>query len=343
MRVQNGSRWLKLAVSVGLALALFAFFLKGVDFKHVLEVLGKVKLGWVALSVVLSLASYAFRGLRWGVILEPLGPRPPVIDLLGCTAAGFATSAVLPARAGELVRPLLLSARTRLPGAGTVASVLTERLADLATILVLFAAGVLASRSEMTPGSVKPLQDAAALAALGLVVAVLAVIVLLRRRERAVELCVRLVPHRLRDRVRAFLHHLLDGVEIVRKPVALLRLAGWSLTVWIPAGLQVVALAKAFDIRLDFMPSFVFMAVSVIGLAVPTPAGVGGFDKSIQVALTWVFGVELERATAFAVLHHLVCFLPITVLGLTYIGSVGLSLRRVRELEAPTPDAGGGH
>src|SRR5258708_33474033 len=51
---------------------------------------------------------------------------------------GFAASAVLPARAGEVVRPIVLARRTQVTLSSSFASVVFERVIDLATVLVLF-------------------------------------------------------------------------------------------------------------------------------------------------------------------------------------------------------------
>lgn len=338
MRAPNSPRWWHVAASIALAAALFAYFLSRVPLSEVAATLGAVKVGWLLASVAASLASYAVRGLRWGVILEPLGSVGNV-DLLGCTAAGFATSSILPARAGEVIRPLLLSARTGLPAAGTVASILTERLADLATVLLLFGIGVPFARHELLAGAVAPLREAAALATIGFVGFALAVVLLLRRRESAVRWSVRLVPDRFKTRAESFLRHLLDGLEAVRSPRRLLRLALWSVGVWGLATLQVVFLARAFGHPLSVAASAVFMVVSGLGLAVPTPAGVGGFHAAIQFTLIHLFGVDAATATGFALLHHAVCFLPITVIGLTFVAVVGFSLGRLRALETPAETA----
>ncbi len=322
-------------------MGLLAYFLSRVPLADVGRTLGRVKLEWVLASTVLSLASYALRALRWGVILEPLG-KARRTELLGCTAAGFAASTILPARAGEVIRPLLLSARTGLAAAGTVASILTERLADLATVLVLFALGVAFSFQRFSPGALRPLHEAALLAGAGLAAAAVLLLVLLRRREAAVAAFTRALPSRFRERGAKFLHHLLDGLEVVRSPRGLVRLGLWSLATWLAAVLQVTALATAFGISLPPLPAAVFMAVSVIGLAVPTPAGVGGFHAAIQFALTRLFGVDVADATAFALLHHAVCFIPVTVAGLGYIAGVGLSLGKVRVMAEPETEAGQG-
>ena len=324
-----------------LAASLFAVFLWTAPLGDVGRNLARVKLGWVLASLAVALATYALRALRWGLILRPVG-RAGTANVLGCTAAGFATSTVLPARAGEIVRPLLLTARTGMPAAATLASILTERLLDGATVLVLFGAGVLFVAGDLNPANLPFLRDTALLTTAGLAAAVALVWFLLRRREATVRRIASWLPERFRARAGSFLHHLLDGLEVLRTPRRLIEIAVWSLGLWIVIGWQLVLLGKAFGLRLSLGQAFVVVAVSVIGLAVPAPAGVGGFHWAIRFGLTQFVGVDVSTSTAFALLHHAICFFPITVLGLGYLAAVGVSLGKVRTMEAqasPEPEA----
>ena len=141
-------------------------------------------------------------------------------------------------------------------------------------------------------------------------------------------------------RVESFLHHLLDGLEVLRSPLRLAEIGIWSLGLWVVIGWQLVLLAKAFNLSMNLGQSFVVVAVAVIGLAVPAPAGVGGFHWAIRLGLTQFMGIGVPTATAYALLHHAICFFPITVLGLAYLAGVGLSLGRVRSLQGnAAPDA----
>jgi uncharacterized protein (TIRG00374 family) len=336
VRGQDGRHLWKLLVSVTLAILLFAVFLWTAPLGQVGTALLEVKVTWVVASIAVALLTYAVRALRWGLILRPVG-KAGTANLLGCTAAGFATSTVLPARAGEIVRPLLLTARTGLPAAGTLASILTERLLDGAAVLILFASGVLFAQSSLNPGSIHLLRDAAVVTTAGLAVAIALVLFLLSHRTGTVRRLASLVPVRFRTRTESFLHHLLDGLEVLRSPVRLLEITLWSLGLWVIIGLQLVLLARAFNLPMGLGQAFVVAAVSVIGLAVPAPAGVGGFHWAIRVGLTQFMSVNVPTATAFALVHHAICFFPITVIGLTYLGGVGLSLGRVRALQANVP------
>jgi hypothetical protein len=331
----------KTALSVALAVALFGFFLWRAPLREVGRALGSVDLGLLGASVLLALCSYAARGLRWGIILRPVG-SPRTGDLLGCTAAGFAANTVLPARAGELVRPLLLSARSGLPAAATIASILTERLADLATILGLFAVGSLLAAERLAAGALLPLRNAALLTVAGLAAFVLVLVLLLRWRLAAVERLVSFLPERLRARGRHFLDHVLDGLAIIQNPVQLGRLLIWGMVVWLAASAQVELLARAFSIRLGLPGAFIVLTIGGLGLAIPTPGGVGGFHAATQFALVRLFGVDVATATAYALIHHAVCFFPITAVGLSYAGVVGWRIRPAAGAGGAPPVAGPG-
>ena len=54
---------------------------------------------------------------------------------------------------------------------------------------------------------------------------------------------------------------------------------------------------------------------AVLGLAVPTPGGVGGYHAAVQFALTDVFHVPVATATGVALLAHAISFVPISLIG----------------------------
>ena len=325
-------RW-KVAASAALAVGLLGYFLARAPLDDVVAAIARLDAGWLAAAVAVALVSYVLRSYRWGLILSTVGPAPGR-ELFGCTAAGFASSTILPARAGELVRPLLLSARTGLPAAGTLYSIVTERLLDLATVLVLFAAGVWVSRDRIAPQALAGLERAALLAGVAVLALATLVVTLLLLRERVVARVCRLVPARFADRTRRFLDHLLDGLAALASVRRAAILAVWSLLVWLPACWQVELLARAFGLSFGLTPTFVMMAVMVTGLAVPTPGGVGGFHAATQFALAGLFAVDLPTATAFALVHHAICFFPITIVGLAYLAWTGVGIGAASRLDA---------
>ena len=116
-------------VVVGLIGAgLMAFVLRGADLGRVADAVRSARLDLIGLAVLAMVATYLARAVRWCYLLEPLG-RVHLGVALRATVMGFAATAVLPGRVGEILRPYLLARREQLSvsaaigdgGAGAVA------------------------------------------------------------------------------------------------------------------------------------------------------------------------------------------------------------------------------
>jgi uncharacterized membrane protein YbhN (UPF0104 family) len=75
-------------------------------------------------------------------------------------------------------------------------------------------------------------------------------------------------------------------------------------------------------------------AAAVLGLAVPTPGGLGSYQVAVQIALIDVFGVERAAATSVALVAWATSFVLITAIGLALLL---LSSRRVRLRDMRVP------
>ncbi|MEO7274289.1 MAG: lysylphosphatidylglycerol synthase transmembrane domain-containing protein, partial [Vicinamibacterales bacterium] len=62
------------------------------------------------LAVIATFATYALRAFRWQYLLAPLGHTRFSVAFRA-TVIGFAASFLLPARAGEVIRPYVLARR----------------------------------------------------------------------------------------------------------------------------------------------------------------------------------------------------------------------------------------
>ena len=109
-----------------------------------------------------------------------------------------------------------------------------------------------------------------------------------------------------------------------------------SLALWLVIFWQVELCLRAFGVTLPFRAAYLLITLSVIGMAVPTPGGVGGFHAMLQIGLTGFFAVDHNLAAGIAIAYHAICFFPITVIGLVCMPLFGLSLRPVAASE-PAP------
>ena len=127
---------------VALAVALVVWFLGHADLTAVWHELQGGRLDYLAVALLATLMTYVIRAFRWQYLLRPLG-RPHFLVCLKTTVIGFAASTLLPARAGEVLRPYLLARREGFNATATFASIVIERLLDLIAVLVLFGVFVL--------------------------------------------------------------------------------------------------------------------------------------------------------------------------------------------------------
>jgi glycosyltransferase 2 family protein len=273
-----------------LTVGLFAYFLRNADLAGVWTEVRRADAGLVALATALTLATYGLRAWRWQHLLRPIG----VVRFgpaLRATVIGFAASALLPARAGEIIRPYLLARREGLSVSASFATIVLERLLDLVTVLVLFAVFVLTVEPGTLSGDpamlarVKAGGVTAAAAAVGaLVVAFVAA----GHPERLGRLALgieRVLPGRLARTVAALVESFTHGLAVMRQPGRLLVSLLLSVPLWLSIALGIWLTTLAFHIAVPYMGAFLVMTLLVVGVAVPTPGAVGGFHAAYQIGV----------------------------------------------------------
>ena len=99
---------LRTLVVLVLLAGLLALFLHNVDLRRVASNIVRARPEWLGFSLATMFVNLAIRSLRWQYLLEPLG-EASFANAFRATAVGFAASALLPARAGEVIRPYFLA------------------------------------------------------------------------------------------------------------------------------------------------------------------------------------------------------------------------------------------
>ncbi len=326
----------RIVVSVALMAILLAVFFWNVDLDEVKRALERANPGLILAAAAAALVSYWFRAIRWQLILRPVGHVSHLSAVLA-TAVGYAAMTLLPARMGDLIRPLALSRRERIPFSATLASIFTERLFDLWTVILFFLFFVIwppemASLDEQARRNLDILSLSGYLMGAGLIIGTLVLLGLFRYQDRFIAIATNPIG-RIRESwkqpVANFLGHFLDGLRVLQRPRDLLITLVASIVLWYVIYWQMRFALLAFGVDLPLRVNYFLVTLSVIGLAIPTPGGIGGMHKAMQLGLTVFFAVDLNTATAIAIVYHAICFVPITILGLLCLPLFGLKLGQV--------------
>ena len=320
-----------------LTAGLLAFFLRNADLAVVWAEMRAADPGLLAVATLATLSSYLVRAARWQALLRPLG-RVRFWTAFQTTIIGFAASVILPARAGEFLRPYLLARREQLSATAAFATIVLERLLDLTTVLLLLGGFLLLfdpGLSARDPDSFSAVRAGGASAALAALAALVLLAVLAGHPDwltRWAERVERWLPARAAGGIDRVVRRFTEGLATVRQPRQLLAALGLSIPVWLLIAMGIWCATLAFHMTVPFTGSFLIIAFLVVGVSVPTPGAIGGFHAAFQVATTRFYGVPNDRAVGAAIVLHAISFLPVALLGAVFMLHDGLSVARMREL-----------
>jgi uncharacterized protein (TIRG00374 family) len=328
---------IRTAIVLLVAAALVVVFLRNVDLRHVAGEIVHARLRWLLLSFMTAILSLVIRALRWQYLLEPLG-HASFANAFRATAVGFAASSILPARAGEVIRPYFLARHENMTATGAFATIILERVLDVLTVLVLLASSVFVF--DRGVGAANPTAFAAmkwaGVTALGAAMLALAVMFVLAgdpgRIGRSMMRLERAVPSKLAALIGRVAEKFSRGLGAVRRPGRLFVALVWSFPLWLTIAAGLWAVSVAFRIDVPFTGSFLLIALLVIGVAVPTPGAIGGFHEAYRVGATMFFGATDSAAVGAAIIAHLFSVGPALLFGLFFAAQVGLNLSGMRRL-----------
>ena len=235
------------------------------------------------------------RAERWHRILAHAGLDRGRAESYRLTAVGYMGNNTLPARAGDLMRVVLLGG----PRRAVLGTVVAERLLDVCALAVIFAF-VLVARG----GSFGPLPYLAGAGAL----AVGAVVAL---RQFA-------------PRVRAWVTPIMGATHSLASAHGAVLLV-LSIVLWLAEASVYYVVGAAVGIDLSASGALYVMALTNLSSMIPAAPGyVGTFDAAVLLALR-----SLNRpALGYLLVLRFVLFVPITVVGFAIFVSRGARKRR---------------
>lgn len=337
---RNWGILLSILVLLGIAVVLLRWRRSGFDWQAFSATFRDLYWRWVAAAACLALLTYYGRALRWEVMLRPVSPHPNRWGLFTATAIGF-TAVVIFGRAGELVRPYLISLKERVPFSSQLAAWLIERIYDLLMVLLVFGFALSQiHRSDMVVGPriAWVLRVGGWSAALTSAIC-LTILFLFREfsqpvRGRLLE-ALAFLPPRLLERARRLLDAFLQGMEATRSGSSTLWLVLYTLLEWILIAGCYVCLFNAFQATRDLglTDVLIFMGFVAFGSVVQIPGVGGGMQLVSVVVLTEVFGLRLEVAGSIAILVWGITFVVIVPVGILLALHEGITWSRLKSLE----------
>ncbi len=323
-------------------------FIAGIMVSIVCSWLFVRKIEWSGLSVAFSEAKYIyifptviiifiahyFRAVRWEVLLSPI-KKVPVLNLFSACMIGFMANNVLPARIGEVIRPVMIARKEKIKVSTSLATIAIERVFDIlgiiiiASLLFCFISSNNEANSQVVIHQLK--KWSAIMASLGIcAITILFLLSLYPKRAGAVfEKLLFVFPHHLRDKLVNMLHSFISGLQVFDHKTKLLWVGVLSIVIWLLNAASIYVLSYSFDMGLSFAGSCFVTVCIALAVALPqAPGFIGVFHIATQKSLD-VFGIGLSSAQSFAILLWAINFVPITVTGLLFLWREGISFGEI--------------
>jgi hypothetical protein len=244
------------------------------------------------------------RAERWHQILESTGVHAARVDCYALTTVGYMGNNVLPARAGEALRVVLLSQRSDGSKRTLLGSVVAERILDVVALLTIF---VLTVYGSLSAAAVLPTDRPLLVTGIGVVlVAATAVAVWVLR------------AHHVFERARDWLRPLADAPRALLNRRGLLLLAGTFL-LWSLEATVYLAVARAIHVDFSISGALYLVALTNFVAALPAaPGSIGTFDAAVAFGAK-ALGASGSAALSYVILLRFVLYVPITVVGLVVL------------------------
>jgi hypothetical protein len=323
-------RW-QFWLGMGISLVLAAWLVLNVDMDEVLAALRQMNVLYLVPATLIVVVTQVARAYRWRLMFYPRqGLR--ITKFFNIMNIGYLLNN-LPARAGDLTRPVLLHYAEGTSVAGGLSTILVERLLDTLTIVLLL--------FGMLPFVPVPpeVQGSGVLIAAALITLAVILVLLSFQRELGRRLLLWLAGRiTLLDRPSVYSSYdaVIDSLVVLRSPWPGLGILALTAIIWALATFLDYFLILAFDPTLPLAAAILVLCFTGLSMTVPaSPSNIGTFHWAVMLALMSVFGMEKDRAFAIAVVLHAFSFGVVSIIGLVCMWAESLSYgditRRISE------------
>ncbi len=321
-------RW-QFWVGVAISVAFLYLALRGLHLDTLGETLKDANYWWLLPGVAVYFLAVWARAWRWHYLLRPVKPVP-TRTMFPIVAIGYMGNNIYPARAGEVLRAIVLKRHESVPISASLATIIVERVFD-GVVMLGFIFLNLSELANLTTdsGLVGDIQTVA-LIGTGAFIGVLAVFLLAAMFPRFAETLIRaivkrFIPSRYQEKTLDLSERFMGGLESLRSPREALMVFLTSIVIWLLETGKYWLVMHAFPFHVSFFTLMLMNGIVNLATTIPSAPGyVGTFDAP-GIAVLTAYGVEQAVAAGYTLVLHAALWLPITALGAYYLAREGIS------------------
>ncbi len=318
-------------LSTLLAGVLLYLSIRGVDWAAVWRTIAGAQWRYIGGALAVTACSFFWRSVRWRILLNA-GARFSVGTVFWANMAGYLGNNFLPARAGELIRSVLISSRSSLSTTYVLTTALGERLMDVIA-LVLWSSLILLGLNPKPRWMADISRPMVVLAGAG----ALAVIVLPHTGGVLKMILGRIPsPAVLRNFVLCLAEQVLLGLRAFHHWGRFSGFVLLTIVIWVSDGIGVIVGARALGLSVSFRVAMLLLTGLGLGSALPSTPGYVGIYQFMAVTVLTPFGVSRDAALAYILVAQALGYIVVLAFGLPGL----YRLQGTRTGRKSDPDAG---
>ncbi|HSO12276.1 MAG TPA: lysylphosphatidylglycerol synthase transmembrane domain-containing protein [Anaerolineales bacterium] len=316
--------WLGVLISI-----LFIWLaLRGLQLDEFWDAVKQANYIWLIPGIGVYFIGVWVRAWRWHYLLGPI-KKIPTKNMFPITTIGYMGNNVYPARAGEVLRAVILKRKEGVSVSASLATIIVERIFD-GVIMLAFVFVNLPELAKLTgaSGFVGNIQQVA-LIGTGVFLGALGVFLLAAMFPHTMAKfglwgIERLTPKRLHAKIIGIMNKFLDGLASLRSPLNVLMVFFTSVIIWLLETGKYWFVMHAFDFTVSFFALMLMNGIVNLATTIPSAPGyIGTFDAP-GIAVLTAYGVDQAAAVGYTLVLHVALWVPITLLGAYYFAREGI-------------------
>jgi uncharacterized protein (TIRG00374 family) len=314
-------RW-QLWVGILISALLLYFALRGLKLSEVWESIKSARYIWLLPGIAIYFMGVWVRSWRWHYMLRPL-KKIPTRTMFPIVTIGYMGNNIYPARAGEVLRAVILKQREDVPVSASLATVIVERVFD-GVVMLAFVFLNLGELAKLTTdsGIIGNIQQVAFWGAIVFITALLVFLLAAMFPQYTQKIAdwfiQRFMPVRLREKTSQIASRFLTGLESLRSPQEALMIFFTSVIIWLFETGKYWFVMHAFNFEVSFFALMLMNGIVKLATTIPSAPGYLGTFDAPGIALLSAYGVPPEMATSYTLVLHAALWFPITALGAYY-------------------------
>lgn len=305
--------------------------LRGLGLGEVWEPLKEAEYWWILPGVAVYFVGVWVRSWRWHYLLRPIKsiPTPKMFPVV---TIGYMGNNIYPARAGEVLRSVVLKRRQGVPISASLATIIVERVFD-GVVMLAFVFLNLPELAELTSssgfvGNIQTVALYGTAAFFGALLVFLAAAMFPATAEAILRWAVtHLLPEKYHQQVLGVVLRFMQGLESLRSPQEALMVFLTSVVIWLLETGKYWFVMQAFPFQVSFFALMLMNGIVNLATTIPSAPGyVGTFDAP-GIAVLAAYGVARGTAAGYTLVLHAALWLPITALGAFYMIREGIRWR----------------